>query len=258
MRMALLRVAHRIYARHLRSLLDPAGGPRHVALVMDGNRRWARQMGFANPSVGHRYGAEHVDEVLGWCAGAGITHVTIFVASADNLRKRAASEVDFLLRMIEDVVTERLSRPSGRWRVHLAGRLDVLPDSTRNALKSAVESTIDHDAGFHLTIAIGYDGRDEIVDAVRALLEHAARDDATIDEVAQRVTDEAIAAHLYSGALPEPDLIIRTSGERRLSGFMLWQAAHSHLYFCDVYWPGFREIDLLRALRAYASRARPA
>jgi short-chain Z-isoprenyl diphosphate synthase len=257
MRMTLLRVAHRIYAGRLRARLATAVMPRHVALVMDGNRRWARQMGYANPSVGHRYGAEHVDEVLGWCAAAGITHVTIFVASADNLRKRAAGEVDFLLRMIEDVVTERLSRPSSQWRVHLAGRLDVLPDTTRDALKSVVESTLDHDTGFHLTVAIGYDGRDEIVDAVRTLLEHEARNGATLDEVALGITDEAIAAHLYTGGLPEPDLIIRTSGERRLSGFLLWQAADSQLYFCDAYWPGFREIDLLRALRSYARRARP-
>ncbi len=258
MRKALLRLAHRIYAGRLRERLSRAVGPRHVALVMDGNRRWARQMGFANPSVGHRYGAEHVDEVLGWCAAAGITHVTIFVASTDNLRKRDAGEVDFLLRMIEDVVTQRLSRPSSQWRVHLAGRTDVLPDTTRDALKSAVESTIDHDTGLNLTVAIGYDGRDEIVDAVRALLEHEARKGATLDEVALGVTDEAIAAHLYTGGLPEPDLIIRTSGERRLSGFLLWQAADSQLYFCDVHWPGFREIDLLRALRSYAGRARPA
>src|SRR5262245_798565 len=172
--------------------LDVADLPRHVAVVMDGIRRWARQMGFDDPKVGHRYGAEHLDEVLNWCAEVGIGHVTVFLASLDNMHKRSSGEVDHLMRMIETVVPQRLSRPGNRWRLHLAGRLDVLPDSTRNALKLAEEATCDGDALFHLTVAIGYDGREEIVNAVRSLLEEEARAGATIDDVAQRLTDDRI------------------------------------------------------------------
>src|SRR6266511_162062 len=145
----LLAAAQRAYARRLRAQLTDAALPRHVALVMDGNRRWARQTGFNDPSVGHRYGAEHLDEVLGWCAELGIHYVTIFVVSVDNLRKRAPGEVGFLMRMIEEAAAQRLARPSNQWRLHVAGRLDVLPESTRNALTLARDSTCDGDAEYH-------------------------------------------------------------------------------------------------------------
>ncbi len=252
----LRRAAYRLYARHLRAGLSADTLPRHVAVVMDGNRRWARQMGFDDPKIGHRYGAEHVDEVLGWCAELGIENVTVFVASIDNLRKRDSDEVDNLMRMIEDVVAERLARPTAVWRLHVAGQLDVLPDSTRNALKLAEEASRDRDTRFHFTVAIGYDGREEIVNAVRSLLAAQARSGATVEDVAERLTTDAIAEHLFTSGRPDPDLVIRTSGERRTSGFLLWQSANAELYFCDVYWPGFRKIDFLRALRSYAARAR--
>ncbi|MDG4766460.1 polyprenyl diphosphate synthase [Solwaraspora sp. WMMD406] len=252
----LLDAGHRLYARRLRAQLAAAELPRHLAMVMDGNRRWARQMGFDDPKVGHRHGAEHLDEVLGWCAEIGIRHVTVFVASVDNVRKRASDEVDNLMGMIESVVAERLTRDDNIWRLHLAGRLEVLPDSTRHALKLAEEATRPRQTGHHLTVAIGYDGREEIVEAVRSLLEDQARRGTTLDDVAQRLTADQIAAHLYTSGQPDPDLVIRTSGERRVSGFLLWQSAHSELQFCDVYWPGFRKIDLLRALRSYAARKR--
>ncbi|SCL23184.1 Undecaprenyl pyrophosphate synthetase [Micromonospora rhizosphaerae] len=250
------RAAYRLYTHRLRAQLAGTSLPRHVAMVMDGNRRWARQMGFDNPAVGHRYGAEHIHEVLGWCAEIGIRHVTLFVASVDNMRKRASDEVENLMRMIEQVVAEPLLGPANPWQLHLAGRADVLPDSTRHALKLAEDATAERGAGFHLTVAVGCDGREEIVSAVRSLLEQEAQAGATLDDVAQRLTADAIAAHLYTGGQPDPDLVIRTSGERRLSGFLLWQAAYSELYFCDVYWPGFRKIDFLRALRSYSARSR--
>jgi short-chain Z-isoprenyl diphosphate synthase len=160
----------------------------------------------------------------------------------------------FLMEVIEKVIAERLIRRPGLWQLHLAGRLDALPDSTRHALKLAQDATRDRDARFHLTIAVGYDGRDEVVDALRALLDHEAQAGTTIEELAQRLTADDISAHLYTSGQPDPDLIIRTSGEQRMSGFLLWQAAHSELHFCDVYWPGFRQVDFLRALRSYAAR----
>jgi short-chain Z-isoprenyl diphosphate synthase len=250
----LLAAAQRAYARRLRAQLTGAALPRHVALVMDGNRRWARRTGFDDPSVGHRYGAEHVDEVLGWCTELGIRYVTIFVVSVDNLRKRAPGEVDFLMRMIEEAAALRLARPSNEWRLHVAGRLDLLPESTRHALTLARDSTSDPDARHHLTVAVAYDGREEVVHAVRSLLDHEARGGTTLDHLARHVTANDIAAHLYTSDLPDPDLVIRTSGERRMSGFLLWQASQSELYFCDVNWPGFGKVDFLRALRSYARR----
>jgi short-chain Z-isoprenyl diphosphate synthase len=248
--------AYSLYARRLNAQLTGANLPRHVAIVMDGNRRWARQAGFTDAKVGHRYGAEHLDEVLQWCAEIGVRHVTAFVASVDNLQKRDSAEVDNLLRMIEDVVTERLSRPGSLWQIHPAGKLDVLPDSTRRALKLAEETTRDPSTAFHLNIAIGYDGREEIINAVRSLLEAEGRAGRTIADIAQRLSADQIATHLYTSGQPDPDLVIRTSGEHRLSGFLLWQAAYSELHFTDVYWPGFRKVDFLRALRSYAARHR--
>jgi short-chain Z-isoprenyl diphosphate synthase len=221
--------------------------------VTDGNRRWARQQGHANPNVGHRYGAEHVDELLGWCVDLRIPNVTVFVCSSDNLRKRDPDEVAHLMRMIEEVVAERVLAPPSRWRVHVAGRLDELRDSTRHALKRAVEHTRER-GPFELTIAVGYDGRQEIVDAVRSLCEASADSGSSPAELAATITPDDIAAHLYSAGRPDPDMIIRTSGEVRVSGFLLWQASHAQLYFCDAYWPGFRHVDFLRALRSYGSR----
>ncbi|NUT36240.1 MAG: di-trans,poly-cis-decaprenylcistransferase [Hamadaea sp.] len=248
-------LAYRLYAARLRRGLRGRLLPRHVAVVMDGNRRWAREVGYADPRVGHRHGAEHVDDLLRWCAELDISHVTVYVCSVDNLRKRDSDEVLHLMRMIEEVVAERVRRTDSQWRLHVAGRLDALPESTRDALKRAADETRDR-TQFHLTIAIGYDGRAEIADAVRSLLDARARAGETPARLAESLTAEDIAAHLYTTGQPDPDLVIRTSGEQRLSGFLIWQAAHAELYFCDAYWPGFRHVDFLRALRAYGSRQR--
>jgi short-chain Z-isoprenyl diphosphate synthase len=247
------RLLYQMYAKRLRRSLNGAALPRHVAVAMDGNRRWARSQGFADAGVGHRYGAEHLDDLLGWCAQIGIDHVTVYVASVDNLHKREGGEVAHLMAMVEEVVAERLVRPGNGWRLHLAGQLEHLPDSTAAALKTAVEATAGRDGG-HLTVAIGYDGQSEIVDAVRSLLEQEAARGTGIGDLAASLSEGDIDAHRYTPDLPEADLIIRTSGERRLSSFLLWQSAKAELYFCDVYWPGFRHVDFLRALRDYARR----
>jgi short-chain Z-isoprenyl diphosphate synthase len=244
----------RVYAHLLKSRLIGRNLPLHVAVVMDGNRRWAREAGFDDTRIGHRYGAEHVDDLLAWCGELGIRYVTVYVCSLDNLRKRDPDEVANLMDMIETVVARRLSAPGGQWRLHLAGDVDALPDPTRLALKAAVEAT--RQAPNDITIAIGYDGRGEIVEAVRAYLTSAAEQGSTVEDAADRLTVEGIAARLAPSGVPDPDLVIRTSGERRMSGFLLWQASHSELYFCDVHWPGFRKIDFLRALRTYAARTR--
>jgi short-chain Z-isoprenyl diphosphate synthase len=245
-----------LYTRRLRRQVRAGRLPGHVGLIMDGNRRWARQVGMANPSLGHRAGAEHAEQVLSWCEAVGIKNVTVFICSTENLAHRDGAEVAYLMQVIEDVVAERLARPGSRWQVHVAGMLDVLPGSTARALKNAVEVTRDCTTGAHVTLAIGYGGRQEIIDAVRDLLTEAGAAGVPMAEVAASLTADDITAHLYTVGRPEPDLVIRTSGEQRMSNFLLWQSAYSELYFCEAYWPAFREIDFLRALRSYAARKR--
>jgi short-chain Z-isoprenyl diphosphate synthase len=248
-------LAYRLYTRRLRRQLRGRALPRHVGLIMDGNRRWARQMGMADVSVGHTYGANHVEDVLNWCENAGIEHVTVFVCSTENLLERDDAEVAYLMKVIEQVVADKLSRQP-TWRVHLAGTLDLLPDSTANALKQAVDVSRDCATGRHVTLAVGYGGRQEVIHALRSLLHEHAELGTPLEELAETVTPEDIARHLYTAGQPDPDLVIRTSGELRLSNFLIWQSAYSELYFCEAYWPAFREIDFLRALRSFAARQR--
>ncbi len=248
-------LAYRLYARRLRKQLVGCHLPRHVGLIMDGNRRWARQMGIADPSVGHKYGADHIEDVLNWCAKSGIKHVTAFLCSTENLLKRDDAEVAYLMEVIEKIVADKLSvRPT--WQVHIAGALDLLPGTTARALKRAVDASSSCVTGAHVTLAVGYGGREEVIDALRAVLyEHVAAG-TTLAELAETLTIEDVARHLYTAGQPDPDLVIRTSGELRLSNFLLWQSASSELYFCEAYWPAFREIDFLRALRSFAARQR--
>jgi short-chain Z-isoprenyl diphosphate synthase len=248
-------VVYSLYAWRLRRQLAGAPMPRHVGLIMDGNRRWARQMGMANASLGHKYGADHVEDVLNWCERAGIKHVTAFVCSTENLVNRDADEVAYLMRVIEQVVADKLSRDPS-WQVHIAGTLDLLPDSTARALKQAVEVSRDCPTGAHVTLAVGYGGRQEVIDALRSLLAEQAAAGTPLEQLAETLTAEDVARHLYTAGQPDPDLVIRTSGEVRLSNFLLWQSAYSELYFCEAYWPAFREIDFLRALRSFAARQR--
>jgi short-chain Z-isoprenyl diphosphate synthase len=249
------QIIYRLYARRLRRQLAGCQLPRHVGIIMDGNRRWARQQGLAEPSLGHKYGADHAENVLNWCERAGIRHVTVFVCSTENLANRADAEVAFLMRVIEQVVADKLSRDP-TWHVHIAGDLDVLPDTTAQALKHAVEASRGCTTGAHLTLAVGYGGRQEVIDAFRALLYEHAEKGTTLAELAETITAQDVARHLYTAGQPDPDLVIRTSGEMRLSNFLLWQSAYSELYFCEAYWPAFREIDFLRALRSFAARQR--
>jgi short-chain Z-isoprenyl diphosphate synthase len=223
---------------------------------MDGNRRWARAAGFNNASLGHRYGGEHLDELLRWCGELGISHVTVFVCSTENLVRRDAAEITFLMDVIADLADRVRAEPRPNWRLHVAGLLDTLPDHTAQALKAAVAATEVCTTGNHLTLAVGYGGRQEVLDAVRELLLDKAASGVSIEQIADELTPEDIASRLYNAGQPEPDLIIRTSGEQRLSNFLLWQSAYSELYFCDTYWPAFREIDFLRALRSYSARQR--
>ncbi len=251
-RVGLRDLAYSLYERRLARQLTGRPMPRHVGVILDGNRRWARASGTGDVAVGHRAGADKVEALLGWCEEAGVEVVTLWLLSTDNLA-RSASELGPLLGIIEGVVA-RLAQ-TGRWRVHPVGALDLLPDSTARVLKDAAVAT-SQVSGLHVNVAVGYGGRREIADAVRSLLLEQAEQGTSIEELAEVIDVEHMADHLYTKGQPDPDLVIRTSGEQRLSGFMLWQSVHSEFYFCEAYWPAFRRVDFLRALRDYANRHR--
>ncbi|MCX9191574.1 isoprenyl transferase [Carbonactinospora thermoautotrophica] len=249
--MGLRDLLYRVYERRLQSSLNPQQIPRHVGVILDGNRRWARSYA-KRIAEGHKAGADKIHELLDWCDEVGVEVVTLWLLSTDNLN-RPRDELAALFEIIEGVVRDLMA--AGRWRVHPVGALDLLPDSTARLLKEADEATRDV-PGLVVNAAIGYGGRREIADAVRSLLyEHASRG-TSIEELAEILDVEHIAEHLYTRGQPDPDLLIRTSGEQRLSGFLLWQSAHSEFYFCEAYWPDFRKVDFLRALRSYAARQR--
>ena len=239
------------YERRLTRRLRPGSIPRHIGILVDGNRRWAKAYG-TDTSEGHRAGAANVLEFLSWCDEVGVQVVTLWLLSTDNL-SRPSQELSSLFTIIEDLVGRIAA--TGRWRVHPVGSLDLLPAQLARSLKENEDATTGV-TGLHVNVAVGYGGRREIADAVRSLLhEHAARG-TSIEELADVIDVEHIASHLYTRGQPDPDLVIRTSGEQRLSGFLLWQSAHSEFYFCEALWPDFRKVDFLRALRAYADRAR--
>src|SRR5262250_734457 len=249
--MGLRDLVYRLYERRLQAALSPDAIPRHVGVMCDGNRRWARSAGFRDVSSGHRKGADKIFELLDWCRESGVEVVTLWLLSTDNL-SRSGAEVEALLRIIEGTVRELVAQG---WHVKPVGALDLLPGLTAQVLKDAGEATADY-PGLLVNVAVGYGGRREIADAVRSLLQEHATKGTTIEELAEILDVEHIAEHLYTAGQPDPDLVIRTSGEQRLGGFLLWQSAHSEFYFCDAYWPDFRRVDFLRALRSYAARHR--
>lgn len=250
----LRNLATGVYERRIAQVLaqQDAPVPRHVGVILDGNRRWAREMK-ATSEHGHQAGADKIGELLGWCEDAGVQHVTLWLLSTDNLL-RPEAELTPLLRIIEAVVVE-LAQPHKPWTLHIVGALDLLPGPAAQVLKDAAARTVDR-PGVHVNVAVGYGGRREITDAVRALLQAGAAAGRTLEQIAEQLDVEHLSEHMYTKGQPDPDLVIRTSGEQRLSGFLLWQSAHSEFYFCEAYWPAFRRVDFLRALRAFAARQR--
>ncbi len=226
--------------------------PEHVGVMLDGNRRWAKAVG-AETAQGYQAGADNIFPLLGWCEEVGVKVVTLWLLSNDNLSSRPPDQLAGLLRIIDGAV-ESLAG-AGRWRIHPVGALDLLPGDTAEKLKAAQEATREVD-GLLVNVAVGYGGRREIADAVRGLLKEHATQGTTLEELAELIDVEHIADHLYTKGQPDPDLVIRTSGEQRLGGFLLWQSANSEFYFCEALWPDFRRVDFLRAIRAYAQRER--
>ncbi|MEV8534497.1 isoprenyl transferase [Streptomyces sp. NPDC051211] len=249
--MKLRDLVYRLYARRVEGRLDHAAVPKHIGVILDGNRRWAKASG-GTTEQGHQAGADKISELLGWCEETDVEVVTLWMLSTDNL-DRPEVELRPLLAIIENTV--RNLAADGRWRVHHVGNLDILPGHTQAVLKEAEQGTADV-KGILVNVAVGYGGRQEIADAVRSLLLEHHEKGTSIEELAEILDIDHISEHLYTRGQPDPDLVIRTSGEQRLSGFMLWQSAHSEYYFCEVFWPAFRKVDFLRALRDYAARHR--
>jgi len=248
----LRRVVYKIYELKLLREVKSRPLPNHIAIIMDGNRRFARRLGLP-PYVGHMFGSDKAEEVLEWCLELGIKNLTIYAFSTENF-KRSREEKENLFRLMEDRL-RRLARDrrihENRVRVKVVGRRELLPGYVVRAIEEVEEATKEY-GNYRLNIAIAYGGRPEITDAIREILAKVKRGEMRADDIDQRTIEE----HLYSNDCDysSVDLLIRTGGEQRLSNFLPWQSANSVAYFCDVYWPEFRKIDLLRAIRTWQIR----
>ena len=254
--MALSRSLYRLYERRLAASLPTSSLPRHIGVIMDGHRRFAREEG-GEYRKSYQAGMSKFEELLTWCADLDIRAVTVWVLSTENLQ-RPAEELEPYFDVLNGLF-QRLPAQAQRLGFSLAvsGSLDLLPPSLAQAAKHAVDQvTSVVEPTMAVNIALCYGGRQEIVDACRSLVTDLADQGVAADEIAERIDADGIAQNLYAADLPDIDLVIRTSGESRLSGFLLWQSAFAEFAFVDPYWPAFRRIDLLRALRDFTRRER--
>ncbi len=245
--------AYQAYEHRLLNQVRGAPVPRHVAIIMDGNRRFAQELGLGNPAVGHAKGRDKLEEVLQWCLDVGIRILTVYAFSTENLG-RPTEEIRELMRLFAENFRrvgddERVHRY--RIKVQVFGDRDLLPPEVLEAIGYAEGRTKDY-SDYRFNLAVAYGGRQEILDAIKDLVRDAQEGRLTPDQIDEKF----FSRRLYTGDLPDPDLVLRTSGEERISNFLLWQLAYSELYFVDVYWPGFRKIDFLRAIRSYQQRKR--
>ncbi|HID91361.1 TPA: di-trans,poly-cis-decaprenylcistransferase [Candidatus Bathyarchaeota archaeon] len=246
---------YRIYSKWLWYQIKDGKKPEHIGVILDGNRRWARKRNL-DVWIGHDYGAKKVHEFFQWCIDLGIKSVTIYVFSTENFQ-RDCQEVKALMEIFKREIEETLDKGDlldrHKARVRFIGRTHLLPESLQRLIEKVEERTAGHDRHY-LNIAIAYGGRAELTDAVKAIAERISKGELSPSDIDERLIEE----YLYTSYLPQqdPDLIIRTSGEERLSGFLLWQSAYSELYFTDVFWPEFRKIDFWRAIRVYQQRER--
>jgi tritrans,polycis-undecaprenyl-diphosphate synthase [geranylgeranyl-diphosphate specific] len=241
-----------VYEKVLWRQIKDGNMPEHLGIILDGNRRFARRYGL-DLWVGHKYGAEKVRDFLNWAYDAGIKVVTLYAFSTENFL-RSKQEVEEIMKLAEEKFSEILGEASIRKhkvRVKAIGRINLLPKKVQAAIRKAEEATKKYNK-YQLNIAIGYGGRAEIVDAIKEIADEVKSEKIGINDIDEKLIEN----HLYTSGIPDPALIIRTSGEERLSGFLLWQSAYSELYFCDVYWPAMRKIDFWRALRTYQMRER--
>ena len=238
-----------LYEKWLYNQIKNKSLPKHVALILDGNRRWALSKGL-EPWIGHKYGANVVYELLNWCLELKIPLITLYVLSIENL-KRDSKELNELMKILETLKDERIHKH--KVNIKVIGKKELLPNRIINIVNELEESTKNY-SNFFLNIALAYGGRTEIIDAVKRISLDVFEKKISIDKINENIFEK----YLYTSNLPkpDPDLIIRTSGEERLSNFLLWQSAYSELVFLDIYWPEFRKIDFLRAIRTYQKRER--
>jgi len=246
--------AYKAYEKWLWHQIKGGRMPEHIAIILDGNRRWAseRSLGLW---VGHKHGAERVTQLLDWCFDLGVRYVTLYSFSIENFM-RTHREVEEIFGIAEEKFQEILTDArihKNRVRVKVIGRVGLLPKRLQESIREVEGATQAYDKQF-LTVALAYGGRAEIVDAAKKIAEKVKQGDLPVEEIDEDLFEKFLyTAHMPK---PDPDLIVRTSGEERLSGFLLWQSAYSELCFLDVYWPDFRRIDLLRAVRTYQQRKR--
>ncbi len=246
--------AYKAYEKWLWHQVKDGVMPEHVAIILDGNRRWASERAL-DSWIGHRYGANRVTQLLDWCLGLGVKCVTLYSFSMENFMRKPR-EIEEIFSIVEEKLREILTDErikKNKVRVKVIGRVELLPKKLQQLIHEAEEATKSYDRQF-LTIALAYGGRAEIVDAAKKIAEKVKQNEIPLEKIDEKMFERFLyTAHMPK---PDPDIIIRTSGEERLSGFLLWQSAYSELCFLDMYWPDFRRIDLLRAVRTYQKRKR--
>ena len=255
------KLSYALYQKRLERKASQWQIPYHIGVILDGNRRYAKAEVFFDVTkgqYGHFEGGDKIEEVLHWCDELGVKIISIWIFSLDNFKNREEAEVAEIFNVIETKMRSLLSIEglhTNQIKVRSMGKIELLPLSLQEAIRDVEEATKNYDR-FILNVAVAYSGREEIVEAFQSHLKSESAEGKTPDQIAEELTADKITSHLYTSNLPDPDLIIRTSGEVRLGGFMLWQSAYSEYYFCDTYWPGFRKIDFLRAIRDYSQRER--
>ena len=244
--------AYQTYERKLQKEIEEGLVPRHVAIIMDGNRRFAKEFGLST-TEGHIKGKEKLEEVMEWCLELGVKILTVYAFSTENLN-RDPPEVEYLMKLFEDnfhrlATDERIHKY--HIRLTVIGQRELLPRRVQKAIEMAEDATKMYDSYFY-NIAIAYGSRQEIIQAIKQIALAVKEGKMEVDAI----DEEVFSKFLYTADFPDPDLILRTSGEERISNFLLWQLAYAELYFTDVYWPGFRKVDFMRAIRSYQLRQR--
>lgn len=251
--MSFLTPVYKLYEWYISRNLRPENMPKHVAIIMDGNRRFSKIQGNMDAVDGHKRGINTLESVLDWCVDLGIEIVTAYAFSTENFN-RSPNEVKGLMMLFKENfegIARNKKIHDNEVRVKAVGKLELLPDDVREAIRIAEESTAKYNKRL-VNIAIGYDGRMEIVDAIKKIVDEVEKGKIRPDDIDENLVNK----NLYTAGMEDPNLIIRTSGEERLSGFLLWQSSYSELYFCDSLWPQLRKVDFLRALRSYQQRER--